>query len=101
MSSAGKESTCNAGDPGSVPRSGSSPGEGISYPTPVFLGFSVAQTVKNLPAMQQPRVRATGWEDPLQKGTATLSSILDWRLPMNRGEAGGLQSMGSQRVGHS
>ena len=51
-SSVGKESTCNAGDPGSIPWSGRSIGEGIdSLPTPVFLDFPVAQLVKNLPAM--------------------------------------------------
>ena len=52
-SSAGNESTCNAEDPGWIPGSGRSAGEGICWrsPTPVFLGFLVAQLVKNLPAM--------------------------------------------------
>ena len=45
------------------------------------------------------RVRSLGWEDPLEKEMATHSSILAWKIPWT-GEAGGLQSMGSQRVGH-
>ena len=45
-------------------------------PTPVFLGFLVAQMVKNLPAMWETWVQSLGWEDPLEKGTATHSSIL-------------------------
>ena len=45
----------------------------------------VAQTVKNLPAMQETRVRSLGWEDPLEKGMTTHSSILAWRIPMDRG----------------
>ena len=57
----------------------------------------MAQTVKNLPAMQETRVRSLGWEDPLEKGKATHSSILTWRTPWSE-EPGGLQSMGSQRV---
>ena len=59
----------------------------------------MAQTVKNLPAMQETWVRSLGREDPLQKGMATHSSILAWRTPWTE-EPGGLQSMGSQRVGH-
>ena len=55
--------------------------------------------VKNLSAMQETRVQSLGWEDPLEKGMATHSSILAWRIPMDR-EPGGLQSMGLQRVGH-
>ena len=61
--------------------------------------FVVAQTVKNLPAMWETWVRSLRWEDPLQKGMATHSSILAWRIPRTE-EPGGLQSMGSQRVGH-
>ena len=64
------------------------------------LGFSIrASTVKNLPAMQETGVQALVWEDPLEKGMATHSSILAWRIPWTE-EPGGLQSMGSQRVGH-
>ena len=59
----------------------------------------VAQTLKNLPAIQETRVQSLGWEDPLEKEIATHSSILGWRIPWTE-ESGGLQSMGSQRVGH-
>ena len=55
--------------------------------------------VKNLPAMGKTQVRFLGQEDPLEKGMATHSSILDWRIPWTE-DPGGLQSMGSQRVGH-
>ena len=60
----------------------------------------VAKMVKNLPAMQDTWVRSLGQEDPLQKGMATLSSILAWRIPWTE-EPGELQSMGSQRVSHN
>ena len=53
----------------------------------------VAQTVKSLPAVQETWVRSLGWEDPLEKGMATHSSILAWIIPWT-GELGGLQSMG-------
>ena len=59
----------------------------------------MAQLVKNPPAMQETWVRSLGWEDPLEKGMATHSSILAWRTPWTE-EPGGLQSMGSQRVRH-
>ena len=84
-SSAGKESACNAGDPGSIPGSGRSPGEGIGYPLQYFWASLVAQTVKNPPAMWETWVQFLGWEDTLEEGTATLSSILAWRIPMVRG----------------
>ena len=58
-----------------------------------------AQTVKNLPAMQNTRVQSLGQEDPLEKGMATHSSVLAWTIPWTE-EPGRLQSMGSQRVGH-
>ena len=58
----------------------------------------IAQLVKNLPAMQETRVRFLGWEDPLEKEIATHSSILAWRIPWTE-EPGGLQSMGSQESG--
>ena len=61
--------------------------------------FPVAQTVKNLPAMQEIWVRSLGREDPLEKEMATHSSILAWKIPWTK-DTGGLQSMGSQRVGH-
>ena len=59
----------------------------------------MAQLVKNLPAMQETWVPSPDWEDPLKEGMATHSDILAWRIPWTE-EPGGLQSMGSQRVGH-
>ena len=59
----------------------------------------VAQTVKNLPAVEETRVRSLGWEDPLEEGMATYSGIPPCRIPWTE-EPGGLQSVGSQRVGH-
>ena len=58
-----------------------------------------AQMLKNLPAMLETPVQSLGQEDPLEKGMATHSSILAWRIAWTE-EPGGLQSMGSQRVGH-
>ena len=58
------------------------------------------QTAKNLPEVQKTCVQSLGWEDPLEEGMAPHSSILAWRLTWTE-EPGGLQSMGSQRVGHS
>ena len=80
-SSVGKESTCNAGDPGSIPGLGRSPGEGIGYPLQYSWASLVAQLGKNLPAMWETWVQSLGWEDPLEKGMATHSSILAWRIP--------------------
>ena len=60
----------------------------------IWSAFLVAQLVKNPPAMWETWVRSLGWEDPLEKGTATHSSMLAWRIPWT------VQSMGSQRVGH-
>ena len=79
--SAGKESTCNAGDPTSISGSGKSPGEEIGYPLQYSWASLVAQLVKNLPVMQETWVRSLGWEDPLERGMATHSSILAWRNP--------------------
>ena len=59
----------------------------------------VAQMVKRLPAVWETWVRSLGWEDPLEKEMATHSSTLAWKIPWTE-EPGGLQSMGSQRVGH-
>ena len=136
-SSAGKESACNAGDPGSIPGSGRSPGEGKGYPLQYSWASLVAQMVKNLPAVQETwvqswvrrspgegkgyplqyswaslvaqivknppamretRVQSLGRQDLLEKGMATHSSILAWRIPWTE-EPGGLRSTGSQRVG--
>ena len=80
-SSADKESACNGGDPGSIPGSGRSPGEGTGYPLQYSWAYLVSQLVKNLPAMQETWVRFLGWEDPLEKEKATHSSILAWRIP--------------------
>ena len=55
--------------------------------------------VKNLPAKQETQVRSLGWEDPLARGMATHSSVFGWRIPWIE-KPGGLQSMGSQRIGH-
>ena len=93
-SSAGRKSTCNAGDPGSIPGLGRSPGEGIGCPLPYSWASLVAQTVKNSPAMQEPRVQSLGWKDPLEKGMATSFSIPWIKKP------GRLQSTGLQRVRH-
>ena len=114
-SSDGKESACNAGDLGSIPGFGRSPRGGKGYPlqcsglensmdciahgvakSPTrlnnfqFISFHfwaslVAQTVKNLPAMRETGVQSLGLEDPLEEGMATHSSILAWRIPMDRG----------------
>ena len=78
-------------------QSGRSPGEGIGYPLQYSGASLVAQMVKNLPATQETWVSSLGREDPLEDNMATHSSILAWRTPWTE-EAGGLQSMGSQRV---
>ena len=75
-SSIGKESTCNAEDPGSIPGLGRSSGEGIGYLLQYSWASLMAQMVKNLPAMWETCVLSLGWEDPLEKRKATHSSIL-------------------------
>ena len=72
-----------------IPGSGRSVGEGIGYPLQYSWASLVAQLVKNLPAMQETWVLSLGWEDPLEKGKTTHSSILGWRIPWT------VQSMGS------
>ena len=108
--SAGKGFFCNAGDLGLIPELGRSPGEGKGYPLKysglensidclvhgvtksetqlgdfhfgIFFRTSrMVQMVKHLPTMQESSVRSLGWEDPLEKGKATHSSILAWRIP--------------------
>ena len=79
-SSVGKESACNAGDPSSIPGSGRSTGEGIGYPLQYSWASLVAQLVKNPPAMRETWIRSLGWEDPLEQGKATHSSILTWTM---------------------
>ena len=86
--STGKESACNAGDPGSIPGSGSSSGEGIGYPVQYSWASLVAQMVKNLPTKQETWVQPLAWEDPLEEGMETPLSILAWRIPMDRGLEG-------------
>ena len=76
-SSASKESTCNAGDPSL----GRSLGEEIGYPLQYSWASLVAQLVKNPLVMRETWVRSLSWEDPLEKGTDTHSSILPWRIP--------------------
>ena len=93
-SSAGKESACNAGDPSSILGLGRFSGEGIGYPIRYSWASLVAQLVKNPPAMWETWVLSLGWEDPLEKGKATHSSILAWRIPWT------VESAGLQRVAH-
>ena len=83
-SSVGKEPACNAEDPSSIPGSGRFTGEGIGYPLQYSWASLVAQMVKNPPAMQETWVQSLGWEDLLEKGKATHSSILAWRIPWIR-----------------
>ena len=84
-SSAGKESARNAEDPSLIPGSGRSPGKRIGYPLQYSWASLVAQTVKNSPAMLETWVQSLGWENLLEDGMATHSSILAWRIPMDRG----------------
>ena len=62
-----------------------SPGEGIGYPLQYSWASLVAQMVKNLPAMQETWIQSLGWEDPLEEGNATHSTILAWRILMDGG----------------
>ena len=78
-----------------IPGPGRSTGEGIGYPLQYCWTSLVTQLIKNLPAMWETWVQPLGWEDSLEKGKATHSSILAWRIPQT------IQSMGSQRVGHN
>ena len=64
------------------------------------MNYPIVQTVKNLPAMQETRVRSLVQEDPPEKGMVAHSSILAWRIPWPE-KPEGLQSVGSQRVGHN
>ena len=79
-SSVDKESACNAGDPDSIPGSGRSSGEGIDYSLQYSCTSLVAQLLKNPPAMRETWVRSLCWDDALEKGKATHSSILAWRI---------------------
>ena len=89
-----KESACNAGDTSLILGSGRCAEERIGYPLQYFWTSLVAQLVKNLPTMWETWVWSLSWGDPLEKGKATRSSILAWRIPWT------IQFMGSQRVGY-
>ena len=80
-SSPGKESACNAGDAGSIPGLERSPGEWTGYPFQYSWASLVAQLVKKSTCNMGDLGLIPGWEDPLEKGKATLSSILAWRIP--------------------
>ena len=80
-SSAGQESTCNAGDPGSILGQEDLLKKGQGTHSTILGLPLVAQLVKNLPAVRETWVPSLGWEDPLEKGKATHSSILAWRIP--------------------
>ena len=80
-SAVGKESACNAGDPSSTPGLGRSAGERIGYPLQYSWASLVAQLVKNPPAVRETWVQSLGWKDALEKGEATHSSMLAWRIP--------------------
>ena len=83
-SSVGKESSCNAEDPSSIPGSRRSAGEGIGYPLQYSWASLVAHLVKNLPALQETWVQSLGWEDPLRDGRgyplqySGLENSMDW-----------------------
>ena len=94
-----KASAYSAGDPGSIPESRRSPGEGNGNPLQYSWTSLVAQTVKRLPIMWETQVRSLGQEDLLEEEIAIHSSILAWKIPWME-EPSRLQSMGSQRVGH-
>ena len=79
--SAGKESACNAGDRDLIPELGRSAGKGIGYLLQYSWASLVAQLVKKQPAMWETWVQSLGWEDTLEKGKATHSSVLAWRIP--------------------
>ena len=96
----GKGSTCNEGHPGLIPGLRRPHGERNGYPLQYSWASLVAQTVKNLPAMQETWVRSLGWEEPLEEGTATTPVLLPGESPWTE-KPGKLQSMGSQRVGHN
>ena len=74
-----------ARDPDLIPGSGRSPGEETDYPLQHSWASLVAQMVKNPPAMRETWVQFLGWEDPLEEGMATYSSVLTWRIPMDTG----------------
>ena len=80
-SSVVKESSCNEGDAGLIPEWGRSAREGIGYPFQYSWASFVAQLVNNPPTIREIWVPSLGWEDALEKGKATHSGILAWRIP--------------------
>ena len=95
-SSAGKEFTWNAGDPGSISGLGISPREGIGYPLPLQYSWAsvVVQMAKNPPEMLEAGVRSLGWEDPLEETMAIHSSILDLENPHRQRSLAGYNPRG-------
>ena len=94
-SSVGKESSCNAGDPGSIPGSERSSGEGIAYRLQYSWASFLAQLLKNPPTMQETWVQSLGWEESLETGKAIPSSILALRIPWT------VWGLWGHRVGHN
>ena len=83
-----QEASMVQGFPGSIPGLGRSAGEGIGYPLQYSWASLLIQMVKNLPAMREIWVRSLGWEDPLEKGTATHANILACKVPCTEELAG-------------
>ena len=98
-SSAGKESACNAGDPGLIPGLGRFPGGGIGYPLQYSWASLVDQMVKNPPAMWETWVQSLGGKIPWRRAWQHTLVFLPGESPWTE-EPGGLQFMTSQRVGH-
>ena len=93
-SSTGKESACNAGDPGLIPGLGRSPGEGICHPFQYSWSFLVAQVLKNLPAMWENWFQSLGWEIPWRRAWQPTPVFLPGEFPWTE-EPGGYMFMGS------
>ena len=98
QSSVGKESSCDAGDPGLILWLGRSTGERIGYPLQYSWASLVAQLIKNPPMMWETWVQSQGWEEPLEKRKATHSSILAWRIPWLYSPWGHKQSDTTERL---
>ena len=93
-----KESAYNAGDPSSIPGYGRSAGDGISYPLQYSGASLVAQTVKNLPAMQKTWVQFLGWEEPMEEVMATYSSILPGKFHGQRSLVGTIHGVAKSQI---
>ena len=98
-SSAGNESTCNAGDPGLIPGSGRSPGEGIGYPLQYSWGFLVVHLVKNPLQCRRPWFDSWVGKIPWRSAWQPTLVFLPGESPWTK-EPGGLQCIGSERDGH-